>query len=256
VNVLAVDGAGNLYAGGNFNNAGGVAVNGIAKWDGSRWSALGIGAIVEVRAFGKDGAGNLYAQGNFTTADGALTNCISKWDGSGWSVLGSGTGLYTDALAVDDANTLYAGGNFFTAGNKFSPYIAQYRIPYTIKFQAESASLTGNTSQLIYHGESGTPVTAIAPAGYVFLKWTLDGADYSTANPLTVNNVTRDMTLTADTVFGHRLTSTARTGGSVSGASTQTVAQGASGTAVTAIPNPGYYVQWSDGITHNPRTDS
>jgi uncharacterized repeat protein (TIGR02543 family) len=109
----------------------------------------------------------------------------------------------------------------------------------------------------MYHGESGTLVAAIAPAGYVFLKWTLDGADNSTAHPLTVNSVTRDMTLTADTVFGHRLTYTAGTGGSVSGASPQTVAQGASGTTATAIPNPGYYfVQWSDGVTHNPRTDS
>jgi hypothetical protein len=92
----------------------------MTKWNDTEWSALGIGTIAEVRAFGKDGTGNLHAQGNFTTADGTLTHCISKWDGSGWSVLGSGTGLYTHALAVDDANTLYAGGNFFTAGNKFS----------------------------------------------------------------------------------------------------------------------------------------
>ena len=257
VEVLAVDAGGDLYVSGHFNTAGGVAVSNIAKWDGSTWSALGEGMSGVVRAFAKDSAGNLYAQGDFTTADGTLTNCILKWDGSVWSVLGSGTGHYTYALAVDDANTLYAGGNFFTAGNKFSPYIAQCRIPYTIKFQAEGASLTGNTSQLIYHGESGTPVTAIAPAGYVFLKWTLDGAEYSTANPLRVTNATRDMSLIATAVFGYGLTYTAGAGGTVSGASPQTVAQGTSGTAVTAIPDPGYcFVQWSDGVADNPRTDS
>ena len=41
--ALAVDGAGNLYAGGGFTSAGGVAANDIAKWDGSAWSALGSG---------------------------------------------------------------------------------------------------------------------------------------------------------------------------------------------------------------------
>ena len=43
VNALAVDGAGNLYAGGCFTTAGGVAANNVAKWDGSAWSALGSG---------------------------------------------------------------------------------------------------------------------------------------------------------------------------------------------------------------------
>jgi uncharacterized repeat protein (TIGR02543 family) len=40
-------------------------------------------------------------------------------------------------------------------------------------------------------------VTALAPEGYRFVKWTKGGADYSTDNPLTVRNVTEDMTLTA-----------------------------------------------------------
>ena len=43
VYALAVDGAGNLYAGGEFTTAGGVTANNIAKWDGSAWSALGCG---------------------------------------------------------------------------------------------------------------------------------------------------------------------------------------------------------------------
>ncbi|HUI91564.1 MAG TPA: hypothetical protein VLX68_04865 [Chitinivibrionales bacterium] len=36
VNCLALDKSGNLYAGGDFDTAGGVLANNIAKWDGAR----------------------------------------------------------------------------------------------------------------------------------------------------------------------------------------------------------------------------
>ena len=48
VYALAVSGT-NLYAGGNFTTAGGVTANGIAKWDGHAWSALGSGFAGWVR---------------------------------------------------------------------------------------------------------------------------------------------------------------------------------------------------------------
>jgi hypothetical protein len=38
-----VDASGNLYIGGNFNVAGNVMANHIAKWDGTNWSRLGDG---------------------------------------------------------------------------------------------------------------------------------------------------------------------------------------------------------------------
>ena len=91
VYALAVDGAGNLYAGGYFTTAGGVAANHIAKWNGSAWSALGSGmSDGAVAALAVDGAGNLYAGGYFTTAGGVAANRIAKWNGSAWSALGSG----------------------------------------------------------------------------------------------------------------------------------------------------------------------
>ncbi len=43
VRAFAVDALGNLYAGGFFTFAGGVAANYIARWDGTSWSALGTG---------------------------------------------------------------------------------------------------------------------------------------------------------------------------------------------------------------------
>jgi hypothetical protein len=53
------------------------------------------------------------------------------------------------------------------------------------------------------------------------------------------------------------LTYSAGPHGTISGATPQTVANGGSGTAVTAVANPGYrFVRWSDGSTANPRTDT
>src|SRR5262245_29744756 len=70
-----------LYVGGGFTMAGGVAAEGIARWDGSDWSALGggIGTIpnhaVNALAEFDDGTGPaLYACGTFDLAGGQPVN--------------------------------------------------------------------------------------------------------------------------------------------------------------------------------------
>ena len=71
---------------------------------------------------------------------------------------------------------------------------------YTVAFQTDGkpgATLDGATSQTVAHSDNCAPVTAYGSEGYRFVKWTKGGADYSTDNPLTVRNVTEDMTLTA-----------------------------------------------------------
>jgi hypothetical protein len=46
-------------------------------------------------------------------------------------------------------------------------------------------------------------------------------------------------------------------GGTITGATPQTIATGGSGTAVTAVADEGYcFANWSDGSTDNPRTDA
>jgi hypothetical protein len=55
----------------------------------------------------------------------------------------------------------------------------------------------------------------------------------------------------------YTLSYTAGANGSIVGSSTQVVSSGGSGTAVTAVANSGYhFVNWSDGSTANPRTDT
>jgi hypothetical protein len=114
-----------VYAGGTFNNAGGVFANGIARWDGSSWSALGPWPhdfTVHAMEVFDDGTGPaLFAGGCFTWAGGQPgANRIAKWDGASWSPLGAGLDNCVNALAVFDDGSgpaLFAGGDFQSSGS-------------------------------------------------------------------------------------------------------------------------------------------
>lgn len=149
IHVLEVfdDGTGPaLYAGGQFESAGGVTVNNIAKWDGSTWSALGSGmtlpntsipGVHALKVF-DDGSGSaLYAGGSFPTAGGVPASAIARWDGTAWSSVGGSmsssifpSGHLVYALEVFDDGTgpaLFAGGNWFNfAGGVQANRIAKW----------------------------------------------------------------------------------------------------------------------------------
>ncbi|HEX9092268.1 MAG TPA: hypothetical protein VF831_12305, partial [Anaerolineales bacterium] len=126
VRALAVDNQGNLYAGGDFNFAGGVAANYIARWDGMTWSALGGGMDGQVTTLVIDPRGNLYAAGWFTRAGDVEAHGIARWDGASWSALGSG-GNWVEAMAIGQDGNLYAAGMFSTPPDSYtSAYIARW----------------------------------------------------------------------------------------------------------------------------------
>jgi hypothetical protein len=144
VDALAVydDGGGPaLYAAGHFTTAGGVPVNHVARWDGSRWSAVGSGVggglyddpRIHSLAVHDDGAGPaLYAGGNFTVAGGVAANYLARWDGSSWTPLGSGVSAAVRALLVFDgpergAPALVAGGDFGSAFDSGDSYLALWQ---------------------------------------------------------------------------------------------------------------------------------
>src|SRR6185436_16714028 len=84
VYALAVSDS-DLYAGGWFTNAGGIAANYIAKWDGSNWSALGSAMDGRAELFNRFSVfalaisgSNLYAGGSFTTAGGKASAYIAR----------------------------------------------------------------------------------------------------------------------------------------------------------------------------------
>ena len=69
----------------------------------------------------------------------------------------------------------------------------------TVTFVAgEGGSISGDTPQTMAYGSpTGSPVTAVPNQDYVFVKWISGGASYSTLNPLMIEKVTTNMTVTA-----------------------------------------------------------
>lgn len=69
---------GDLIAGGEFTTAGGENANGIARWNGSTWQALGTGTNGFVSALSEYN-GALIAGGWFTTAGGHVSAYLARW---------------------------------------------------------------------------------------------------------------------------------------------------------------------------------
>ena len=136
VNALALDGDGNLYAGGRFNTAGGVEAWALAKWDGSSWSALEESPLNAfsngVQALAVDSDGNLYVGAHFVTGIGVPVRIegIARWNGSAWSGVGNfydedhlgrvtqGISGTVRALVIDESDNVYIGGIISRAGGE------------------------------------------------------------------------------------------------------------------------------------------
>ena len=122
VEALVADGNGNLYIGGSFTTVAGIAAKGVAKWNGTAWSALsrGYDGFTGVRALALDSRGTLYAGGTFQYAGASSrVNYIAKWNGQAWSGLTGGVNGFVSALVVDGNDNLYVGGSFNQVGSVF-----------------------------------------------------------------------------------------------------------------------------------------
>ncbi|MCC7064177.1 MAG: hypothetical protein IT456_15305 [Planctomycetes bacterium] len=94
-----------LYAAGKFDRAGGLPANGIARWNGTSWSAVGAGVVTSGGIVGYPYAlcvhnGALVVGGEFDRAGGNPAQHVASWNGSAWSALGSGPSWPTYALAT------------------------------------------------------------------------------------------------------------------------------------------------------------
>ncbi len=116
---------GELWAGGSFNQAGSVAANNIAKWNGTQWSAIaGSGANDEVRCMYVFN-GDLYVGGSFGNIGGVTANGIAKFNGTTWSQLGSGSNAPVNGIS-HYGNELFITGEFTYAGGVAADKIARW----------------------------------------------------------------------------------------------------------------------------------
>ncbi len=169
--ALAVDGSGNLYAGGQFTTAGGVSATRIARWDGAAWSPVGNGFNSTVWALTASGS-SVYAGGDFTASGSFSVTRIAKWDGSNWSALGNGVNSTVNALAIDGSGNLYAGGKFTTAGSVSADHIAKWN---------------GSTWSALGGGVNGVvDAVAVDASGNLYV-----GGNFSDAGGVAVNNIAK-----------------------------------------------------------------
>lgn len=114
--ALATTTDGMLYAGGNFSNAGGIAVNCFARYNinSEQWQNIGgtgsVGQRVRAICAQQD---QVYVGGTFSQIGGKACNNVAKYHPTqGWTALGNGLSGSINALAVMPNGDLIAGGNF------------------------------------------------------------------------------------------------------------------------------------------------
>ncbi len=180
-NVYALSNYNNeLYVGGDFTNVGTLAVNRIAKWNGSSWSNVGggvTGALGRVYSMAQFN-GKLIVGGNFVDAGGIQTNFIAAWNGANWDSVGGGLNSEVTTMEVDtNANLLYVSGIFDYAGDT-NTYVRGLAVWNGHNWAAIDTNIGGNIYAMqMYHGKLylagyfsyGTNCTT--PPFYNFASW-------------------------------------------------------------------------------------
>ncbi|HZM00766.1 MAG TPA: hypothetical protein VFD43_10985 [Planctomycetota bacterium] len=177
-----------LFAGGDFDLAGGLPAASVARWDGASWSALGggIDGFVEALAGFDDGSGEALVAGGLVYHPGSGSQRgLAQWRDSGWEWLGSGPdGEVHAALVHDDGSgaAVYVGGDFAIGGVEGSNHVARWD---GRAWSALGVGTDGTVQCLAVHDDGqGTALYAGggfdsaggAPAGG-FAVW--DGADWT-----------------------------------------------------------------------------
>ena len=126
---------------------------------------------------------------------------------------------------------------------------AKHVIQYTA---VANGTISGVAYQELEEGAETASVSAVADNDYVFKQWD----DGKKVNPRSDVVGSEDKTYTAQFAQVFTLTYKAGEHGSIKGEATQKVVAGESGSAVEAVPDPGYrFVKWDDNKTDNPRTE-
>jgi N-acetylneuraminic acid mutarotase len=195
VSALAVVGN-EVVVGGNFNLAGGVSANRVARFNTqtNTWSSLGTGSsngvsgigLVYVNALAVVG-NEVFVGGSFTEAGGVSANGVARFNTqtNTWSSLGTGSSNGVNnvvyALAVV-GNEVFVGGDFTSAGGVFANRVARFNTQ-TNTWSSLGTGSSNGVNNVVY---------ALAVVGNeVFV-----GGDFTSAGGVSANRVARFNTQT------------------------------------------------------------
>lgn len=109
VGAVAQTPNGELYAAGEFAQAGGVPCSNIAVWSGGVWSPLSTGADDTVLSVVSLPNGSIVIGGRFVLAGGQTVNHVARWNGTSWSALGTGlVDIVNDLVALPNGDLVAA----------------------------------------------------------------------------------------------------------------------------------------------------
>ena len=137
---------GDLVAGGSFRSAGGVVAGSLARWSGTRWTAMGEPFDGTVHALVVCD-GRLIAGGEFRNVGATQAPHVAAWNGSAWEAMGAGTDGPVYALAVHANLFVYAGGRFTRAGDTDAHAVARW---YDGAWSALGAGFDGEVRALVF----------------------------------------------------------------------------------------------------------
>lgn len=119
IHALMVAPDGMLYIGGSFTSIDGVSANNIAQWNGTAWSALGIGTDNRIYTIAIDNENNIYVGGVFTSAGGsAIRDSLALWNGSVWTHVALDLPTYDIKTILTVGNDLYIG--YYNSGTAYA----------------------------------------------------------------------------------------------------------------------------------------
>lgn len=124
---------GDIYICGEFDRVGNQQISGIARWDGTSWSAVSGGFSGNIPNNAsllfphqmKVINGQLYCAGNFRFAGGVEVNGLAVWDGTTWSSIGNGFNGTVYSMGTLN-NELYVGGAFTESNGTILNRIAKW----------------------------------------------------------------------------------------------------------------------------------
>ena len=140
VHALQTMSNGQLVVGGLFDSAGASAANGVARWDGNNWFAVGLGPNTIPSAFAELPNGDLVVSGFVEVPGHLATVSIARWTNMQfWSVLAAEPNNVASLLALPGGE-LVAAGEFQILGGSLASSVA---ISNTVNWNALGTGSNG-----------------------------------------------------------------------------------------------------------------